>query len=400
VSTVRLDVTGAVATIELFRPDRGNAVDLQLARSLHEVVTHVATLPGVAVAVLTGAGARFCVGGDLRAMAAAPRPGEYLGRLADAAHGAVLALRALPVPVIAAVQGACAGAGLGFALACDIVLAERTARFVTAYTGAGLSPDSGLSWILPRLLGPRRAAELVLTNRTLSADEALAWGLLNDVVEPSELRRAAADLAQRLATGPDTALANSVRLLRNAFDHTLEAQLDREADAIVDAAVSPSGVEGITAFAAKRSADFAQHRRPRPAQAADYGHRAEPPEPVRRWHEMMRVRDLSPVTSILAESVEFRSPAVYAPQRGREATTRYLTAALAVLGDAISYRRSWLAADSAVLEFVAVLAGIEIQGVDILRWDPDGRIEEITVLVRPHKALRHLIAAMGAKLAD
>ncbi|MFC0529071.1 enoyl-CoA hydratase/isomerase family protein [Phytohabitans kaempferiae] len=398
-STVRLDVTGSVATIELSRADRGNAVDLELARSLHEVVTRVATLPGVAVAVLTGAGERFCVGGDLRAMAAAPEPRAYLGQLADAAHRAVLGLRALPVPVIAAVQGACAGAGLGFALACDVVLAERTARFVTAYTGAGLSPDTGLSWVLPRLVGPRRAAELVLTNRTLAADEALAWGLVNDVVEPGDLRRAAADLARRLAAGPDTALAHSVRLLRGAFDHTLEAQLDREAEAIVDAAGSPSGVEGITAFAAKRPADFARHRRPRPPEPADPG-RTELPEPVRRWHEMMRDRDLSPVTAILAESVEFRSPAVHAPQRGREATTRYLAAALAVLGGAIGYRRMWLAADSAVLEFAAVLEGIEIQGVDILRWGTDGRIEEITVLVRPHKALRHLIDAMAAKLAS
>ncbi|BCB82835.1 enoyl-CoA hydratase-related protein [Phytohabitans suffuscus] len=398
-NAVRLDVSGGVATVELSRPERGNAVDLGLARSLHEVVTQVATLPGVAVVVLTGAGARFCVGGDLRAMAAAPQPREYLGQLADAAHRAVLALRALPVPVIAAVQGACAGAGLGFALACDVVLAERTARFVTAYTGAGLSPDSGLSWILPRLVGPHRAAELVLTNRTLPADEALAWGLLSHVVEPGELRQATAELAHRLAAGPDTALANSVRLLRGAFERGLETQLDREAEAIVEAAGSPSGVEGITAFAAKRAPDFASHRRPRAPEAADPG-RTGAPEPVRRWHQMMRDRDLSPVTSILAESVEFRSPAVHAPQRGREATTRYLGAALAVLGDAIGYRRTWLAADSAVLEFAAVLDGVEIQGVDILRWDPDGRIEEITVLVRPHKALRYLIDAMAAKLAD
>ncbi|MDQ7907451.1 enoyl-CoA hydratase-related protein [Phytohabitans sp. ZYX-F-186] len=396
-SAVRLEVLDGVAVVELSRPDRGNAVDLRLAQSLHEVVTHVATLPDVAVAVLTGAGERFCVGGDLRAMAAAPEPRAYLGELARAAHRAVLALRALPVPVVAAVQGACAGAGLGFALACDVVLAERTARFVTAYTAAGLSPDSGLSWILPRLVGPRRAAELVLTNRTLSADEALAWGLLGSVVEPGEARRAAVDLARRLAAGPDTALANSVRLLRDAFDHSLETQLDREAAAIADAAGSPSGVEGIAAFAAKRPADFVRHRRPRAAEAVDPG-RTEPPEPVRRWHEMMRDRDLSPVTPILAESVEFRSPAVRAPQRGREATTRYLAAALAVLGDAIGYRRTWLAADSAVLEFAAVLEGVEIQGVDILRWNGDGRIEEITVLVRPHKALRYLIDAMAAQL--
>jgi len=167
----------------------------------------------------------------------------------------VLGLRALEAPVITAIRGACAGAGIGFALAGDIVLAGSDARFRVAYTGAGLSPDCGVSWALTRTVGSARAADLILTNRLLDAEQAERYGLLSRVAEGDVVTEAFA-LAETLASGPRGAFAKSVRLVRDAGETPLVHHLDAEASGISVLAETPEGQEGIRAFLERRRPDF------------------------------------------------------------------------------------------------------------------------------------------------
>jgi 2-(1,2-epoxy-1,2-dihydrophenyl)acetyl-CoA isomerase len=259
-SPVTLDIADGVARIGLARPERGNAVDLDLARALRNAVSEIGTAADIGAVVLYGEGDSFCVGGDLRAFAAAPDPGGFIAELAETAHDAILGLRALRPPVISAIHGACAGAGLGFALAADLVLADRGARFRSAYTAAGLSPDCGVSWALTRLLGSARAADLILTNRQVDAEEALRMGLASRIVEHGTLLPTALDLARSLADGPRYALARATGLIRAATTTALEEHLKLEASAISEAITTPDGAEGITAFLEKRRPQFTAAR--------------------------------------------------------------------------------------------------------------------------------------------
>lgn len=255
---VRLDYGDGVARIGLAVPERKNAIDLPLATALAEAVRTVAAMPDIGAAVLYAEGDTFCVGGDLRAFANITPPGALVGKVAHAAHEAILGLRALKMPVISAVQGACAGGGLGIALAADIVIAGTDARFHTAYTAAGLSPDCGVSWILTRTLGPARAADLILTNRHLDADTAERYGLISRVSDnPFD---DACKVGLSLAHGPRQALAASTRLVREAPTTTLEPHLDNEARQIAALADTAEGTEGITAFLEHRPADFGKAR--------------------------------------------------------------------------------------------------------------------------------------------
>ncbi|OKJ95575.1 enoyl-CoA hydratase/isomerase family protein [Amycolatopsis sp. CB00013] len=255
---VRLDCGDGVARIGLAVPERKNAIDLELATALAEAVSTVAAMPDLGATVLYAEGDSFCVGGDLRTFADTTTPGALVGKVAHAAHAAIRGLRALKMPVISAVQGACAGGGLGIALAADIVIAGSDARFRTAYTAAGLSPDGGVSWILTRTLGPARAADLILTNRQLDAGTAERYGLVSRVTDnPLD---DACKLAHSLARGPRQALAASARLVREAPTTTLEPYLDNEARQIAALADTAEGSEGITAFLEHRPADFGKAR--------------------------------------------------------------------------------------------------------------------------------------------
>lgn len=252
---VTLEVTDDIALIGLSRPAKGNAIDLSMARALRDAATEVATMP-VRTAVLFGHGDHFCVGGDLESFATASAPGAFVAELAATAHEAILALRALPVPVISAVHGACAGGGLGFALTADLVVAERTARFVVAYTAAGLSPDCGVSWTLASRLGPARANDLILTNRRIDGTEAERIGLVSRVVEKGGAYDEALRLARTLAAGPSAALAASVRLVRDADTASLSDHLRAEARSIAALIDTPDGAEGVAAFLHKRTPNF------------------------------------------------------------------------------------------------------------------------------------------------
>jgi 2-(1,2-epoxy-1,2-dihydrophenyl)acetyl-CoA isomerase len=255
-TAVTLDVAGGVARIGLSRPASGNAIDLPMARALRDRAAEVSAMPDVGAVVLFGHGDSFCVGGDLSQFAAATSPGEYLAELAGTAHQAILGLRALSVPVISAIHGAYAGGGMGFALAADLVLAEQTARFVVAYTAAGLSPDCGVSWTLARILGPARANDLILTNRQLDGAAAERLGLISRVVDPGTVHDAADRLARSLADGPRDALAASAHLVRDAQSVTLEQHLTAEARSIAALIDTPDGREGVTAFLHKRRPQF------------------------------------------------------------------------------------------------------------------------------------------------
>ena len=199
---------------------------------------------------------RFCGGGDLKGFAGRDDLPTHLREILGPLHVAITQLVRGDAPVVAAVQGSAAGAGIGLVGASDLVVAGESAKFVMAYTGVGLTPDGSSSWFLPRLVGLRRALELTLTNRVLSAAEALDWGLITEVVPDDELTAEAEALAARLAAGPAPALAAAKRLLHTSLEETLETHLAREAEAISAASGTPEGQEGVAAFVEKRPPVF------------------------------------------------------------------------------------------------------------------------------------------------
>jgi 2-(1,2-epoxy-1,2-dihydrophenyl)acetyl-CoA isomerase len=250
---VRLDVDEGVAWLELNRPDAANAMNIELATALARATEKLAERDDVRAVLLTGAGDRFCGGGDVRSFADAG--GELDSRLREIVtqlHVAVLALAALDAPVVAAVQGSAAGAGLSLVAGADLVIAAESAKLVLAYTAIGLTPDGGSTWYLVRLVGRQRALELVLTNRVLSATEAREWGIVTRVVPDADLRAEAEALVTTLASGPAEAFAGAKRLLRSAGSATLADQLDAEAREIIRAGASEDAKEGVAAFVAKR----------------------------------------------------------------------------------------------------------------------------------------------------
>lgn len=231
-SPVLLTVVEGVATIELNRPAQFNALDMALANALADAVGAVAADDAAHVLLLRGGGRMFCAGGDLTAMNGAPKRGAFVRELADAAHRAILALEALRKPVVAAVQGSAAGAGLSLVLASDLVLIGASARLTTAYAAVGLTPDCGMSWLLPRAVGTKRALELTLTPRVLKAGEAVAWGIATEVIDDAELHSAAERLAKRLADGPYEALGLTRHLVRSSPSRSLSEHLDLESASI------------------------------------------------------------------------------------------------------------------------------------------------------------------------
>ncbi len=252
--TVRYDVAAAVATITLDRPDAYNALNLQLARELHAAAREADEDAAIRCVVLTGAGKAFCGGGDVKDFAkAGPRAGLYIKELTTDLHGAISRLCRAPKPVVVAVNGIAAGGGLGLALCGDVVVAAESARFTMAYANIAASPDASSTWLLPRLVGVRRALELYLTNRVLSASEALAEGLISRVHPDPDLPGAAAALARELAAGPTVAFGRAKRLFYASSEQSLETQMELEARAIAACAHTEDFAGAVAAFAAKRT---------------------------------------------------------------------------------------------------------------------------------------------------
>jgi 2-(1,2-epoxy-1,2-dihydrophenyl)acetyl-CoA isomerase len=250
----RLD--DGVGRLTLNRPAAGNAIDFTLARELSEITSAWAADPSLRVVVLRGAGSRFCVGGDLKSFAARDDLPVHLAQLTTHLHAAIGRLARMDAPVLAAVHGSAAGAGMSLACAADIVLAAASARFVVAYTAIGLSPDGSATWSLPRLAGMRHALDLALTNRPLAVAEAAQLGLVTRVVADEDLDAETEAVVAALRDGPRAALAATKRLIRTSLDHELETQMERETEALVRNAATADGREGIDAFLSKRQPRF------------------------------------------------------------------------------------------------------------------------------------------------
>lgn len=247
------DLHEGVATVTLNRPDAGNALNTPAAQELARVSNRCYHDRAVRAVLLTGNGRLFCAGGDLATMAAAgSRVDEAIKELTDHCHLAYSNFLRMQAPLVVAANGAAAGIGLSLTLISDLTLAAATAKFTVAYTAAGLSPDGGATWLLPRTVGVKRARELILTNRRLSAEEALDWGLVNQVHSADELMPAASELAASLAKGPTEAFGTARQLLMSSFSESLESQMVLEAQGIARCAASPDGQEGIDAFLNKR----------------------------------------------------------------------------------------------------------------------------------------------------
>ena len=248
---------GAVAVLTLNRPDAANSIDAPLARAFRDAVEALQADAAVRALVLEGAGKIFCAGGDLASFArqAGAAAGYVEGLIADL-HAGLETLTTFHAPVVAAVQGAAAGAGLGLAMAADLVVAGEGSRFVMAYTRAGLTPDGGTSWLLPRLVGLRRALELTFLNRTLTAAEALALGLVTEVTADDAVGARARALAAELAEGPTAAYATARRLLRDALGAEYGGHLAVEGESIVASFRTEDGLEGVRAFQERRRPQF------------------------------------------------------------------------------------------------------------------------------------------------
>jgi 2-(1,2-epoxy-1,2-dihydrophenyl)acetyl-CoA isomerase len=244
---------GAVLTITLNRPDVLNALNTDTHRALAAALDE-ARAAEVRAVVLTGAGRAFCVGQDLTEFREAP--GEIRDRLRETYHPNVLAIRALEKPVIAAVNGPAAGAGLSFACACDLRLASDAAVFIPAFINIGLIPDSGGSYFVTRVLGPARAFEWLTSGRRLTATEAHAWGLVSEVIEGDGLAARTAEVAAELAALPTRGIGMTKRLIEHALDATLEEQLEREAQLQAAATQTNDFREGVDAFLEKRPPRF------------------------------------------------------------------------------------------------------------------------------------------------
>ncbi|MDR0380109.1 MAG: enoyl-CoA hydratase/isomerase family protein [Candidatus Accumulibacter sp.] len=251
-------VENHVAHITIDRPKAYNAIDLACAKEFCDIANRCGSDRAVRAVIVTGSGAKaFCAGGDVASFARDPETVDFLMKeVTGFMHLAIARLAWMDAPVIAAVNGVAAGAGLGIAAACDLAIAADDATFTSAYTLIGLSPDGGASYYLPRLIGHRRAAEMFLTNRTLSAREALDWGLVNRVVSRADLEREVDALAEQLASGPTKTYGGVKKLLALSANDSLESQMERESRHIAEFSRSPDGREGVRAFVEKRKPRF------------------------------------------------------------------------------------------------------------------------------------------------
>ncbi len=251
------EIDNAIATITLNRPDAANAFNLALATELNQAANRCMHDSEVRVVVLCANGKLFSAGGDLSVMSeAGDRVDAALKLLTDQLHTAFSTLMRMRAPLIVAVNGAAAGIGLSLALIGDITIASEKASFTLAYTAAGLSPDGGATYLLPKIIGIKRAKEMMISNRRLSATEALDWGIVNRVVAPEALHDETAAMAKTVAQGATNAFGSVKSLVLSGFTESFESQMVLEVEEITRNAMSRDGQEGIQAFLQKRRPDF------------------------------------------------------------------------------------------------------------------------------------------------
>lgn len=253
--TIRWSLKDNVAEIIMDRGAPVTALNARMCDELFDAACRCDT-EGARAVILSGTGKTFNVGGDLDEFANAPDKADHVTRMATMVHAAVSRFAHMDAPLITAVNGSAGGAGLSMALAADIVFASDKAKFVSAYTASGLSPDGSLSYFLAKHVGLLRAKELILTNRVLAAEEACDWGLVTRVIATGALMQEARALAARLAAGPTKAFGRAKQLLETAYSESLETQLDKETRAIAAMMRTQDAQGGIAAFLAKETPRF------------------------------------------------------------------------------------------------------------------------------------------------
>ena len=255
--TLDFSISNNIATITLNRPENANALNPIMAKELSNMAIECDENKDIRAVIIEGSGKMFCAGGDLKAFSdAGDSAPALIKQMAGDLHIAISRFSRMDAPTIAAINGTAAGAGFSIAISADVVISTKSAKFVMAYTNAGLSPDGSSTYFLPRRIGDRRARELMLTNRVLSAEEALEWGLINKIVDQENLSATTRELAEKFASGPTLAYGKVKNLLNASFDNGLETQMELETRGISDMARSSDGREGIQAFLNKRKPNF------------------------------------------------------------------------------------------------------------------------------------------------
>ncbi|MED2973224.1 enoyl-CoA hydratase-related protein [Fictibacillus sp. B-59209] len=256
-STLSFEVRDFVAYITFRRSNAANSINLEMAKELMRITSHCSEDPDIKVVVITGSGNVFCPGGDLKSFVRNEGSLSYhLKELLMYLNTSISYLTTMEKVVIAAVNGVAAGSGMSIVCASDLVIASESARFTTAYTKAGLSPDASLTYFLPRIVGSRRALEMAITNRTLSANDAYDWGLVNLVFPHDELSYETTKYATQIASGAIKAYGATKRLLLSGWNTTLNTQMEKETKVISDLSRYEESKEGMMAFIEKRSPKF------------------------------------------------------------------------------------------------------------------------------------------------
>jgi 2-(1,2-epoxy-1,2-dihydrophenyl)acetyl-CoA isomerase len=257
VATISVELKRQIATVVLNRPETFNAFDLDMIELFANRLTALAADDPVRGVVISGAGKAFCAGGDLKWAHSFPQgPSSAFHRLAARFHQAILEIRRMSKPVIAAVNGMAAGGGFSLALACDFRVMDRSAVLRQAYTSNGLCIDGAGTFTLPRLVGLARALEIVAFDKPIPSEQALAWGLATKVVEDGRSVQEAVDMARAVANVSPNSFGWSKQLLTDSFDTAFEAQIERERTGLCTCAVHPDGKEGLQAFVEKRKPVF------------------------------------------------------------------------------------------------------------------------------------------------
>ena len=252
--TIDFKTDGPVARITLNRPDRLNSFTVQMHEELREALN---SLGDARVLVLTGAGRGFCAGQDLNDRAVAPGQAVNLGETVEQCWNPLIRkLTSLPQPVIARINGVAAGAGANIAIACDIVVAAKSAKFILSFSAIGLIPDSGGTWALPRVVGQPRALGLALTGEPLSAEKAEQWGMIWKAVEDDALDAEVDAIAAKLASLPPLGLAAIKEMIRSSWQYSLDEELERQAGAMRRLGFTEDYREGVAAFLEKRTPNF------------------------------------------------------------------------------------------------------------------------------------------------
>ena len=256
-NTIQFSISDRVATISLNRPDAANGLNLELVTELAQVAKEVAQDDDIKAVIITAEGRFFCAGGDVKSMyEAKENPGAAVRKIADKLHEAIVIFARMQAPVICAVNGTAAGAGFSLAVCADLVVASKDAKFTMAYSNIGLSPDGSSSYFLPRLVGLRKAQELMFTNKLLTAQEALDWGLINAITESDQVLAQANDWAKMFVKGSKASNFAIKKLLIASGFNSLETQLDLESDTIEECANGVDGREGVRSFIEKEKPSF------------------------------------------------------------------------------------------------------------------------------------------------